>query len=84
MQTLANREFLAEIKEHICYTELVYQRVNKKLEVSLTPVEIEVMVQTVLTNSMSTIKKCGKNYYVTDEHQHIRLTINSLIAANLN
>ncbi|MFC6163183.1 DUF3781 domain-containing protein [Lactiplantibacillus dongliensis] len=33
-----------QIKKHVCYTKLVYQRVNKKLAVKLSKAEIESLV----------------------------------------
>lgn len=77
MRTLASRELLAQIKAHVCYTKLVYQRVNKKLAVNLTKAEVEALVIAVLDDVASSVEKLGKNYYVTNSTQRVQLVINS-------
>lgn len=77
MQTLANRELLAQIKDHVCYTELVYQRVNKKLVVDLSHAEIEALVIAVLNDVATGVERLGKNYYVTNQTRQVQLVINS-------
>lgn len=65
-----------QILERICYSNLVYDRINKKLQKSLSNKEIEKMVFDILRGaSVSQYQKKGKNIYVT--HFHIRITINS-------
>lgn len=73
----SNLELLRLIKAQVCYTDLVYQRVNKKLKVDLSRSEIERMVQTILNDGQSTVEKHGKNYYITNLAHRTRLTINS-------
>ncbi|WP_125573467.1 DUF3781 domain-containing protein [Levilactobacillus huananensis] len=86
MTKLVRRELLARIKEYVCYTELVYQRVNKKLAVDLSKPEIEALVTAVLDDSATDVEKVGKNYYVTNSSRQVQLVINSfnyrLITAN--
>ncbi|MCP8857036.1 DUF3781 domain-containing protein [Latilactobacillus fuchuensis] len=69
----------------VCYTSLVYQRVNKKLATQFSELEIEKLVQAVINNADS-IVLTGKNYYVDDYQRQISLTINAgnhrLITAN--
>jgi len=67
-----------DILENICYTELVYGRINKKLNISLPKEEIEKLVYDVIkyTDSANFIKK-GKNIYVNNKEKNIQLTINS-------
>lgn len=72
-----NSELLALIKGRVCYTDMVYQRVNKKLEVDLSRAEIEMLVQNILGDEQTMLEKRGKNYYVTSLARHTRLTINS-------
>lgn len=66
------------IIENICYTELVYERINKKLTADFTKEQIELFVVEILkkTNEKFYIKT-GKNYYVTNTENNIRITINS-------
>jgi hypothetical protein len=66
------------IIENLCYTELVYGRINKKLAVDYTKGQIEMFIDELLnmTNEKFYIKT-GKNYYVTNTAYHIRITINS-------
>lgn len=76
MTKLVSRELLAQIKEHVCCTELVYQRVNKKLAVDLSKLEIEALVIAVLDDGATSVEKRGKNYYVTNQSQQVQLVIN--------
>lgn len=73
----ANSERLASIKDQVCYTDLVYRRVNKKLKVDLSRAEIEKLVQDILGDDQTTVEKRGKNYYVSGLTYKTRLTINS-------
>ncbi|MFC6294246.1 DUF3781 domain-containing protein [Lactiplantibacillus daoliensis] len=68
---------LTELEKAVCYTELVYQRVNKKLGTNLSPAEIRTLVATILTDMTSSIEKRGKNYYVSNLRHQIQLVINS-------
>lgn len=67
-----------EILNNICYTELVYGRINKKLNSKYTKDEIERMFFDIIkkTNEIH-FKKKGKNFYVTNTENNIRITINS-------
>ena len=66
------------IIENLCYTELVYGRINKKLAVDFTKEKIELLIDEILkkTNEKFYIKT-GKNYYVTNTEYNIRITVNS-------
>jgi len=65
------------IKNH-CYTELVYGRINKKLGADMSKEQIELFITDVLTmTDVSGYTRMGKNYYVTNAKENIRLTINS-------
>jgi hypothetical protein len=68
----------SEIIKNICYTKLVYSRINKKLNTSLSEKEIEKLILKILndTNENSIIRK-GKNYYVKNNSFNIMITINS-------
>lgn len=68
---------LSELQRTVCYTELVYQRVNKKLKTQLTQSEIEALVDRLLADVTSSVEKRGKNYYVTNQRTQIQLVINS-------
>lgn len=66
------------IIENICYTELVYGRINKKLSTKLSNDEIEGYLKNILIETDDKFySKTGKNYYVTNLKSKIRITINS-------
>lgn len=67
-----------EILNKICYTELVYGRINKKLSIKLSKDEIEEMISTIISKTNETeFQKTGKNIYITNSKRNVRLTINS-------
>ncbi|NMM47740.1 DUF3781 domain-containing protein [Flammeovirgaceae bacterium KN852] len=62
----------------LCYTPLVYQRINKKLATNYTTNEIENLIFSIITNTNENeIIKSGKNYYLINPEYKIRITINS-------
>lgn len=62
---------------NICYTERVYDRVNKKLTTNYSKVEIEALVSSILTEiHPSQIQRIGKNLYISNAVRNVRLTIN--------
>jgi FKBP-type peptidyl-prolyl cis-trans isomerase (trigger factor) len=67
-----------DIAQKICYTKLVYGRINKKLNICLSNQQIEEMILEIIkeTNEVDFQKK-GKNIYITNNNRNIRLTINS-------
>ena len=67
-----------EILAKICYTELVYRRINKKLNLALSTNEIEaLMLRVIEETDESEFQKKGKNIYIMNKDRNIRLTINS-------
>lgn len=67
-----------EILGKICYTDLVYGRINKKLNQELSKEEIEEMILTIIKETdESEFRKKGKNIYITHNERRVRLTINS-------
>jgi hypothetical protein len=67
-----------EIIKNICYTELVYGRINKKLRASYSKNEIEELIYNLLkTTSEINYSKVGKNYYIINIKKNIRVTVNS-------
>lgn len=67
-----------KILKHLCYTELVYGRINKKLKMNLTKSEIEELILNVISNTKEEfITKIGKNYYLANSERKIKITINS-------
>jgi hypothetical protein len=67
-----------EILDKICYTDLVFERINKKLGKLLSKDEIEVMIFAIIKETDETeFKKIGKNIYITNNEKNVRLTINS-------
>ena len=70
--------YKTEILKKICYTELVYERINKKLNKQLSKSEIEELILTIIKETGETeFEKAGKNIYVTNKENQVRLTINS-------
>jgi hypothetical protein len=70
--------YKTEILKKICYTELVYERINKKLNKQLSKSEIEKLILTIIKETFETeFKKAGKNIYVTNKERQVILTINS-------
>jgi hypothetical protein len=67
-----------EIIKNICYSELVYGRINKKLNIHFSHKQIEEFVYKILmeTQEQFFIKR-GKNYYIKNTENNVRLTINS-------
>lgn len=66
------------ILDNHCYTELVYGRIAKKLNIELSKVKIEKLISTVITETdEANFQKTGKNIYITNSEKNIRLTINS-------
>ncbi len=75
------------ILDKLCYTELVYGRINKKLKINLSKDKIEALIAAIITETdeINFLKK-GKNIYITNNEKNIQLTINSftnrIITAN--
>ena len=67
-----------EIIKNLSYTELVYERINRKLETCYSENEIENFISDLLNNtSRINCSKIGKNYYLTNIDNNIRVTVNS-------
>ena len=67
-----------EIIQNLCYTDLVYGRINKKLSIDLSNSEIESFIDKILKKTDEKFyTKSGKNYYVINTENNIRITINS-------
>jgi len=72
--TINKTEFL----NNICYTELVYERINKKLNSKFSKSEIEKKLLDIIEKTDEiNFRKTGKNFYVTNIENNIRITINS-------
>lgn len=70
--------FKKEVLDEICYTELVYGRINKKLSIDLSKNEIEELILAIiLETDEDEFIKTGKNIYITSNKRNIILTINS-------
>jgi hypothetical protein len=66
------------ILRNICYTELVYDRINKKLGTKLSKHEIETLIAGITDQTeINYFQKKGKNFYISNRQQNIRITINS-------
>ena len=70
--------FKQTILDKVCYTELVYGRINKKLHIELSNDKIEELIFAVINETAAiNFQKTGKNIYITNNERNIRLTINS-------
>jgi hypothetical protein len=68
----------AKILQNICYTELVYGRINKKLNSHFSKKQIETFIRQILEETANCFfVKRGKNYYVKNTEKNISITINS-------
>ena len=66
------------ILNNICYTELVYGRINKKLKSNLSKSAIEKIIIDIIKETQEIFfKRFGKNIYVTNSGKNIKITINS-------
>jgi hypothetical protein len=67
-----------QIIENLCYTELVYERINKKLSTEFSCRQIELLIDEILKKTDKKFyTKTGKNFYVINTDENIRITINS-------
>ena len=67
-----------EILDNICYTELVYGRINKKLNSNFSKSAIEKMIFGIIKETQEIFfQRIGKNIYVTNHEKKIKITINS-------
>ena len=67
-----------QIIENLCYTELVYERINKILSTEFSNGQIELLIIQILKKTDEKFyTKTGKNFYVTNTDDNIRITINS-------
>ncbi len=73
-------KYKKEIIDKICYTELAYGRINKKLSPNLTNDKIEEFISIIIseTDENNFIKK-SKNIYIKSNIRNVRLTINRII-----
>lgn len=67
-----------DIINNLCFTELVYGRINKKLNIKLSKQAIEEFIVSIIKETEETyIVKIGKNIYITNMTNKIKITINS-------
>ena len=67
-----------EILDRICYTELVYERINKKLDTKFSKSEIEKLLFDIVKETQEIFfQRIGKNIYVTSLERNMKITINS-------
>jgi len=68
----------AEILSRICYTELVFGRINRKLGINFSKPEIEKLLFDIVKETQEMFfQRIGKNIYVTSQEKNIKITINS-------
>jgi len=67
-----------DILAKICYTELVYTRINKKLKTNFSNKQIETFIFKILQETEKKyFSKKGKNFYITNIKNKITITINA-------
>lgn len=67
----------SKILQKLCYTDLVYGRINKKLRNEFSKSEIETLIPKVIEETSELFfEQKGKNVYITNREQNIRITIN--------
>lgn len=72
------RSYKKDILANICYTELVYGRINKKLKLELSNDKIEELIFAIINETdEAEFRKTGKNIYILNNTKNIKLTINS-------
>lgn len=72
------KNYKKEIIDKLCYTELVYGRIAKKLNTEFSKEKIEKLISsTIFETDPANYHKKGKNIYITNLEKNIRLTINS-------
>jgi hypothetical protein len=66
------------IASQLCYTDLVYSRINKKLSLNLNRKQIEKLVLNLVSDTpVNSFKQIGKNIYVINDIAKVSITINS-------
>ena len=71
-------DYKTEIINKICYTDLVDERINKKLNLQLPKDEIEKMIHQIIDETDKTeFRRRGKNIYITNNQRNVQLTINA-------
>ena len=72
------KKYKEDIIKNVCYTDLVYDRINKKLNANYSPKEIEDLILKILNDTdYKFFSRKGKNIYVSSMKYNIRITINS-------
>jgi len=67
-----------EILKNICFTELAYGRINKKLNIKFSKNQIEEFIFNILEETEERFfSKIGKNFYIKNTESNIKITINS-------
>ncbi|WP_037570976.1 DUF3781 domain-containing protein [Spirochaeta cellobiosiphila] len=66
-----------EILNKLCYTELVYGCIRKKLSIDLPDQEIEEFIIKLIEETLEEdIKIHGKNFYLENKREMIKITVN--------
>ena len=67
-----------DILEKHCYTELVYQRINKKLASSFSKKEIQNLIYELIKETdLKSFEKIDKNFYISNNTNNIKITVNA-------
>jgi hypothetical protein len=75
---LDDAKYKYDILDNICYTELVYDRIGKKLKSALSKAQTQVKIFEIIRETDEVdFRRLGKNIYITNIKHNIRITINS-------
>jgi hypothetical protein len=79
------KNYKIEILDKLCYSALVYGRINKKLKIDLSKGKIEELIETVIfeTDENQFIKR-GKNIYISNVGRNVGRNIILTINSNTN
>ncbi|WP_420851003.1 DUF3781 domain-containing protein [Polaribacter marinus] len=68
----------SEILKNHCYTRLVFERINKKLDTNFSEKESKLLIKKILLETdLENYLKKGKNFYISNKQYNISITINS-------
>ncbi len=67
------QNFKKTVLDKLCYTELVYERINKKLKIDLSQDKIEgLFTIVILETDENKFIKTGKSIYITNRKRNIK------------
>lgn len=71
------KDIKTTILNNVCYTPLVYGRINKKLNIQISNTEIEKMIYNLIQETTEfNVNIKGKNFYIKNHEYGIKMTLN--------